>query len=63
MKSMSAQQRISIVLDLRDTVRTRLLHLGAETDLIITFYSAATQGSDFFVKTNKNQFLIFFQVI
>ena len=46
MKAMSAQQRITIVLDLRDTVRSRLLHLGADTELIITFYSSATQGTD-----------------
>ena len=61
MKSMSAQQRISIVLDLRDTVRIRLLHLGAETDLIITFYSAATQGSDFSSqKLTRSNFSYFF---
>ena len=44
MKTMKAEQRIEIVLNLLKTVKLRLLHLGAHTELIITFYSLATQA-------------------
>jgi hypothetical protein len=39
-----ADERIEIVLNLLKTVKTRLLHPGAHTELIITFYSLATQA-------------------